>query len=139
MDAKGRISLPSRFRDVLIRSGDEKLIVTRGLGDACLDIFPLKRWEAFETRVAALPRFDANAIKLRRLYVSAATDCDIDGQGRILVPPALREHARLDKSVVWVGMGDGVELWSMPLWVEAQRQAADDMTFVRALDEELKL
>lgn len=138
MDAKGRVSLPSRFRDALVRSGDDRLIVTRGLRDPCLDVFPMKRWEAFEQRVAALPRFDAGVIKLRRLYVSAAVECELDGQGRLLVPPGLREYATLDKAVLWAGMGESAELWSADRWAETQKAAAEDTSFLRTL-EELKL
>jgi MraZ protein len=142
MDAKGRISLPSRYREAMQASNDERLIVTRGLGDPAtpwLDVYPLKRWEEFEQRVSQLPRFDPNVIKLRRLYVSAAVECELDGQGRILVPPSLREHARLDKAVVWAGMIEKAELWSSDLWAEAQKAAAQDMSFLNALGEQLRL
>ncbi len=137
MDAKGRISLPSRFRDAL--EGDMRLIVTRGLGDPCLDVFPMKRWEELERRIAELPRFDANVIKLRRLYVSAAVECELDGQGRVLVPQALREHAALDKDVVWAGMVEKAELWSAAKWADAQREAQEDMSFLKVLGEQLRL
>ena len=139
MDAKGRISLPSRFRDALARSGDTVLIVTPSLTDACLDVFPLKRWEAFEARVAELPRFDENVIKLRRLYVSAAVECEVDGQARVLVPQALRERGKLDKAVVWAGMVDKAELWSADLWDRASTPAPEDKAFLRAIATEMKL
>ena len=142
MDAKGRISLPSRFRDAMQATSDERLVVTRGLGDPAtpwLDVFPLKQWEQFEQRVAALPRFDPNVIKLRRLYVSAAVECELDGQGRILIPTALREHARLDKAVLWAGMIEKAELWDAARWAETQKQSAEDMTFLKVLGEQLRL
>lgn len=139
MDGKGRVALPSRFRDALTKTGDERLIVTRGLGDACLDVFPMKRWEAFEARVAELPRFDANVVKLRRLYVSAAVECELDGQGRLLVPPSLREFARLEKAVVWAGMIEKAELWSADEWARANAESTVDVEFLRALGAELKL
>lgn len=115
------------------------LIVTPSLTDTCLDVFPLKRWEAFEARVAELPRFDENVIKLRRLYVSAAVDCEIDGQGRVLVPQSLRERAKLDKAIVWAGMGEKAELWANDLWQRASAPADEDRAFVRAIATELKL
>jgi MraZ protein len=142
MDAKGRISLPSRFREAMTATSDERLIVTRGLGDPAtpwLDVYPMKKWEEFEAKVSQLPRFDPNVIKLRRLYVSAAVECELDAQGRILVPPSLREHARLDKSVIWAGMIEKAELWSQPLWGAAQAAAASDMSFLTALGEQLRL
>lgn len=139
MDGKGRVALPSRFREALTKSGDDRLIVTRGLGDACLDVFPMKRWEAFEARVAELPRFDVNVVKLRRLYVSAAVECELDGQGRLLVPPGLREFAKLEKSVVWAGMIEKAELWSADQWAQTNADATVDVSFLRALGEDLKL
>lgn len=142
MDAKGRISLPSRYRDAMTATGDERLVVTRGLGDPAtpwLDVYPMKKWEEFEQRVSELPRFDPNVIKLRRLYVSAAVECELDAQGRILVPTSLREHARLDKAVLWAGMIEKAELWSQPLWAEAQKAAAEDMSFLEALGGQLRL
>jgi MraZ protein len=139
MDAKGRISLPARFRDALVASGDAKIIVTRGLADPCLDVYPLKRWEDLERKVEALPRFDPNVVKFRRLYVAAAVECDLDGQGRLLVPPSLRGHANLEKQVVWSGMIEKAELWAAEKWAEVQADLVKDPAFLRALGEELKL
>lgn len=138
MDGKGRVALPSRYREALTKSGDDRLIVTRGLGDAFLDVFPMKRWEAFEARVAELPRFDPNVVKLRRVYVSAAVECELDGQGRLLVPPALREFAKLEKAVMWVGMTEKAELWAADQWARAHGEASADSGLLRAL-EDLKL
>lgn len=139
MDQKGRVALPSRFRDALTAAGDEKVVVTRALSDACLDVFPMKRWEAFEAKVAALPQFDANVIKLRRLYVSAAVECELDGQGRILVPPGLRQFAKLEKSVVWAGMIEKAELWSEEAWKKQNDPDQIDTALLHALGTELKL
>lgn len=142
LDAKGRVSFPSRFREEMSSSGDVRLVVTRGLGDPelpYLDAYPSRQWELFEQRVLALPRFDPNVIKLRRLYVSAAVECDLDGLGRVLVPAGLREFARLEKSVVWAGMIDKAELWSAALWSEVQKVTAEDSSFLKALWEQLRL
>lgn len=142
MDAKGRISLPARFRDAMVASKDERLVVTRGLGDPTtpwLDVYPMSKWEEFEQKVSQLPRFDPNVIKLRRLYVSAAVECELDGQGRILVPASLREHARLDKQVIWAGMIEKAELWGQALWKSTQEASAEDMSFLSALGEQLRL
>ncbi len=111
VDGKGRTSLPSRFRDVLAASGEVRLVVTTGL-DPCLVAYPLKEWTAFEDRLSALPQFDPMVANLRRIYVSGAVDCDVDRLGRLLVPQSLREHAGIDREVVWAGMGRHIELWS---------------------------
>jgi MraZ protein len=142
MDAKGRVSFPARFREVMAGQVGERLVLTRGLGDAehpFLDAYPAHQWEQFERRVLALPRFDPNVVRLQRVYVSAAVECELDSLGRVLVPPALREHARLSKAVVWAGMIDRAELWSAQLWEEVQKAASGDLSFLKALWEQLKL
>ena len=111
IDAKGRTSLPARFREVLSASGDERLVVTAGL-DVCLVAYPMQEWLAFEARLADLPQFDPNVAMLRRIYVSGAVECDLDKLGRLVVPVTLREHADLSGKVLWAGMGRHIELWS---------------------------
>ena len=118
IDAKGRTSLPSRFRDVLGSAGDALVVLTPSPFDACLHLFPMKAWEEFEAKIAALPQFEPNVIKLRRLYVSAAVECEVDKQGRVLVPPDLARHAGLGKDVAVVGVHDHVEIWSRPEWAD---------------------
>ena len=110
IDGKGRTSLPSRFREVLAGLGDLRVVITTGL-DPCLVAYPLKEWQAFEERLAALPQFDKAVITLRRIYVSAATDVEIDKLGRVLIPPTLRKHASLSRELLWAGMGNHIELW----------------------------
>jgi MraZ protein len=140
IDAKGRTSLPSRFRDVLVATGDARLVLTPSPFDACLHLFPMKAWEEFEAKIAALPQFEPNVIKLRRLYVSAAVECEVDKQGRVLVPNSLREHAMLQKDVLWAGMGQMVELWAREKWNESQSMTASERTeFRRAVAEQLRI
>ena len=140
IDAKGRTSLPARFRDVLAATGDARLVLTRSPFDACLHLFPMKAWEEFEAKIAALPQFEPNVIKLRRLYVSAAVECEVDKQGRVLVPNSLRDYAALQKDVLWAGMGQMVELWAREKWDEAQAMTAEDREqFRRAVAEQLRI
>jgi MraZ protein len=140
IDAKGRTSLPSRFRDVLAATGDERLVLTPSPFDACLHLFPMKAWEEFEAKIAALPQFEPNVIKLRRLYVSAAVECDVDKQGRVLVPNSLRDHASLQKDVLWAGMGRMVELWAREKWDDVQAMSANERAdFRRAVAEQLRI
>ena len=140
IDAKGRTSLPARFRDVLAATGDARIILTKSPFDACLHLFPMKAWEEIEAKIAAQPQFDANVIRLRRLYVSAAVECEIDKQGRILVPNALRDYAALHKDVLWAGMVNMVELWSRQKWDETQKMTPEELVeFRRDVSERLRI
>src|SRR5512144_2856491 len=112
IDAKGRVSVPVRFRDALVADGMARFILTPAPFDPCLHLHPLPAWVEFEQRISALPSLDPHVVRLRRIYVSAALECELDRAGRVLVPPHLREKAGLDKDVLWAGMGRSIELWS---------------------------
>lgn len=116
MDAKGRTSLPSRFRE-LLPEGEDSLIITTGI-DRCLVAYPLPEWQAFESKLAALPSFDPAVVQLKRIYVAGATECSIDKHGRLLIPPMLREYANIDRDVVWAGMVTTIEVWAKESWNE---------------------
>ena len=105
IDAKGRLIIPARFRELL----GEEFILTKGL-DGCLSIYPMDAWEAFET--------NKNARTFTRFFVAGATNCELDRQGRILVPQTLREFAGLEKEVVLTGNLDRIEIWSKEKWSE---------------------
>jgi len=107
IDTKGRMSVPSKLRDAL---GDT-FVVTKGL-DGCLMAYNTCEWENFEQKLQELPLTNKNARKLVRHFSGGAVDVEIDGQGRILLPANLREHAGLTKEVVLIGMGNRVEIWS---------------------------
>src|SRR5579862_1989088 len=112
IDAKGRTSVPARYRDALVAIGERRIVLTSAL-DPCLVAYTPAEWTAFEDRLAKLPQFDRAVQKLKRIYVSGAVECEIDDVGRILVPPSLREHAKLKKDVRWAGLGRHAELWDM--------------------------
>jgi MraZ protein len=118
IDAKGRTSLPARYRDVLASMAERRIILTSGL-DPCLVAYTTPEWTAFEDKLAKLPQFDRAVQKLRRIYVSGAVECDVDDSGRILIPPTLREHAKLTKDVLWAGSGKYAELWDKEVWKKA--------------------
>ena len=124
IDAKGRTSLPSRFRDVLGGTGDARLVLTTGL-EPCLVAYPMSEWLAFEGRLAKLPQFDPNVAMLRRIYVSGAIECELDKLGRILIPAPLRKHADLGREALWAGMGTHVELWSKERFEAMREQVLD--------------
>jgi MraZ protein len=115
IDAKGRTSLPARYRDALAAEGERRIVLTSSL-DPCLVAYTMREWTAFEERLAKLPQFDRAVQKLKRIYVSGAIECEVDDSGRILVPPTLREHAGLVKDVLWAGSGKYAELWDRLAW-----------------------
>ena len=118
IDPKGRTSLPARYRDVLTSIGERRIMLTSGL-DPCLVAYTMPEWLAFEERISKLSTFDPAVQRLRRIYVSGAVECDVDDSGRILVPPTLREHAKLNKDVIWAGSGKFAELWDKKSWRDA--------------------
>ena len=135
IDAKGRTSLPARFRELLTADaeGDPHLIVTTGI-DRCLVAYAPEEWHIFETRLAGLPQFDPAVVQLKRIYVAGATDCPVDRHGRLMIPPMLREYAQLQREIVWAGMVTTIEIWAKESWngqVAASR--ADPQAIARAL------
>ena len=113
IDAKGRLIIPAKFRELL----GEEFVLTKGL-DGCLFIYPMDEWEAFEEKLRALPLTNKNARAFSRFFVAGATMCELDKQGRILVPQTLREFAGLEKDVVLTGNLNRVEVWSKEKWSE---------------------
>ena len=113
IDAKGRLIIPSRFRELL----GEEFVLTRGL-DGCLSIYPMDEWVAFEEKLRALPLTNKDARTFSRFFVAGATACQLDKQGRILVPQTLRPFAGLEKDVVLTGNLNRIEVWSKEKWSE---------------------
>ena len=120
VDTKGRLIIPSKFREQL----GEEFIVTKGL-DGCLFVFPQNEWQAFEEKLRTLPLTQKGARQFTRFFVAGATPCELDKQGRILLPATLREFAGLDKDVVLAGMLNRIEIWSKDKWTE--NNACGDM------------
>ncbi|MFH0798897.1 MAG: division/cell wall cluster transcriptional repressor MraZ [Pseudomonadota bacterium] len=114
IDTKGRLSVPSRFREVLASNYDERVIVTNF--DQCLWAYPAPEWAELEKKVGAAPQFTEEIKAFQRVFVSAAVECPIDKQGRILVPPSLREYAGIARDVVVVGMTRRFEIWARERW-----------------------
>lgn len=111
VDAKGRIIMPSKLREDI---GD-KFIITKGL-DGCLFAYSQTEWANFEQKLKALPLAQKNARNFVRFFLSGAVECEIDKQGRFLIPANLREHALLDKEVVIIGVGTRLEIWNKESW-----------------------
>lgn len=111
VDVKGRVIIPSKFRDAL---GDE-FVVTKGL-DGCLFVYDNKEWEVFEGKLKSLPLTNKDARTFVRFFLAGATGAEVDKQGRILLPAVLRQFAQIDKDAVLIGVGSRVEIWSKERW-----------------------
>lgn len=122
MDGKGRLAIPTKYRDALLARGDGRLVITADPGK-CLLLYPLPDWEPIYRRLMALPSFDERTRSLQRLIGGYADDVEMDAQGRILVSPALREFAALSRSVTLVGQGSKFELWDSARWNEQSERA----------------
>lgn len=119
LDAKGRMAMPSRYRDRLLEACGGRLVVTVDR-DYCLLVYPLPEWEIIEAKLIKLPSLNRQARLLQRLLIGHATECDMDGQGRILVPTMLREFAGLTKKIVLIGQGKKFEIWDEDTWNDNQ-------------------
>jgi MraZ protein len=123
VDEKGRLTIPAKFRDDLATG----LVITRGI-DRCLAIFPLAEWKRLAERVSALPMTDRRARAFRRLVFANASDAIPDKQGRVLIPPRLREYAGVDSEVVLTGLNTYIEAWNPHAWSqERDRVEGDDV------------
>jgi MraZ protein len=118
VDSKGRLSIPSKFRDLLGERYDSRLVVTAF--DGCLIAYPNAEWHILEERIAGLAEFKKETRALLRFFYSNAADCTIDKLGRILIPQPLRDYAKLDKDVVLIGAFKQFEIWSKPMWDAAE-------------------
>ena len=117
LDAKGRMAMPTRYRDRLMSHCDGQLVVTVDR-DHCLLLYPLPEWEVLERKLIKLPSLNKQARRLQRLLIGHATEMELDGNGRILLPPPLREFAELDKRIVLIGQGNKFEIWNEAQWAE---------------------
>lgn len=123
LDAKGRLSVPARQRESLLDISAGSIVVSIDTQSSCLVLYPLREWERIERDVQNLPTLNPAVRRFQRLVLGYASDLDLDSNGRILLPGALREYAHLEKRVVLVGQGNKLELWSESLW-EAECEAA---------------
>jgi MraZ protein len=120
LDAKGRLTVPVKFRDGL---GDA-FVVTRGL-DQCLFVYPTSEWQILESKLKALPMTRSDARSFVRFFFSGACECELDKQGRILLPPKLRDYAKLEKDCTLIGVSNRVEIWDTSVWSTYADEAED--------------
>jgi len=123
IDAKGRISIPSKFREVLNKKYDDRLVITHY--DQCLVAYPFEEWTFLEEKQKLLPQMKKETKTYLRFFYSSGVDCTIDKQGRLLIPQTHRDYANLQKEVVLVGVGTRIEIWDKQKWEEEFRKAQE--------------
>lgn len=138
LDEKGRMAVPTRYRAELQRICEGKLVVTLGL-DQCLVLFPLPEFEQLQARLEGLPILDPRVKSLKRLLVGHAYDCELDAQGRFLIPEALRSLVGLEKRLALIGQGRVFEIWSEETWSRSRTEWLDvkNLENLRELSPEL--
>ena len=122
LDSKGRIAIPSRYRDRLMTDAGGCLVQTLNPLDRSLWLYPLPDWELIEEKLAGLSDFETQSRRTKQMMRGYATDCQLDAHGRILIPAVLREHARLDKQAVILGQGNKFEIWNKSTWEQQREQ-----------------
>ena len=130
LDAKGRVAMPTRYRQRLSDTCAGQMVVTVDNSDRCLLLYPLQEWEIVERKLQKLPSFNRQARRLQRMLIGHATEVEMDGTGRLLVPPPLREFAGLEKRAVLIGQSNKFELWNEELWTDSRSdwmEAGDDL------------
>ena len=115
LDSKGRLAVPARHRDTLLERCGGHLVITAD-ADRCLLMYPLPDWELIQQKLEGLSNLDSRVRELQRRLIGFAVDVDMDGAGRVLISPALRHFAQLEKNVVLVGQGKKFELWNKDNW-----------------------
>lgn len=120
VDMKGRLIVPSKFRESL----GEWFVLTRGL-DQCLFGYPLSEWEIMEEKLKALPLTKKDARSFSRFFFSGASECELDKQGRINIPAPLMEYGKLEKECVVLGVSNRIEIWSKQIWDEYFKASED--------------
>lgn len=128
LDAKGRMAMPSKYRERLLAQCNGQMIVTVDRSDACLLLYPIPEWEDIERKLVRLGNLNPQARRLQRLLIGHAMEVELDTNGRILLPPPLREFAQLDKRIALTGQGNKFEIWDEQTWSEQRDTwiASDD-------------
>lgn len=120
IDIKGRITVPAHYRTLILEEANGSMVVTIDTEQRCLLLYPFPQWQVIEEKLEMLPSFQPAARRIQRLLIGHATELELDKHGRILLPGLLRDYAGLDKTVMLVGQGRKIEIWSEPLWEQAR-------------------
>ena len=137
LDAKGRLAIPMKYRQLLVDLCAGRLVATIDTEERCLLIYPEGEWYLIQAKIEALPSFNPSARRIQRLLIGHATDIELDANGRILLSQPLREYAQLDKETVLLGQGKKLELWSKDLWNSRRDDYIAEVNSPDALPDEL--
>ncbi|AKH89970.1 division/cell wall cluster transcriptional repressor MraZ [Edwardsiella tarda] len=124
LDSKGRLAVPTRYRDLLIEEAQGHMVCTIDLHHPCLLLYPLPQWEVIEQKLSRLSSMNPAERRVQRLLLGHASECQMDGAGRLLIAGTLRQHAGLQKQVMLVGQFNKFELWDEETWYQ---QVRDDI------------
>jgi MraZ protein len=138
LDAKGRMAIPARYRDTITEHCCGHLVATIDTEERCLLLYPLAEWEVIQEKIEALPSFNPAARRIQRLLIGHATDIDMDGNGRLLLPAPLRDYAGLNKKIVLLGQGNKFEIWSEDRWLATREEYLAEADGGAELPEELQ-
>lgn len=138
LDAKGRMALPTRYREQLLAHGDGRLVVTIDTNHRCLLLYPLAEWEQIERQIESLSSFDPMSQRVKHLLIGHANDLDMDSNGRILLPQELRLYAQLEKHVCLIGQGKKLEIWDQESWNHQRDQWLTESTTNSEIPDKLK-
>ena len=138
MDAKGRLAIPAKFRELLNSACGGQLVITIDPVARCLALYPLPQWEEIQTKIENLPSLNPGAKRMQRLFIGHASDCDLDSSGRFLIPSPLRDYASLEKKLVLLGQGQKVEIWSDENWQAQLDSMLADSDGMDSLPEEMQ-
>lgn len=122
IDAKGRIAVPARYRERLTELCSGRVVITISLLSRCLTVYAFPDWQQIEADLKNLPALDPKSQAIRHLLIGHANECEMDGQGRLLIPHSLREFAALDKQIKLVGQGTKFELWDDQAWARRREE-----------------
>jgi len=125
IDAKGRIIIPARFREIIRADGEDGAMISRM--DNCLVVYPHKEWQKLETKIVSMAETSETMRRFRRVFIGGAFECTCDKQDRVLIPLSLRQYAGLDKEIVLVGVLDHFEIWSKGNWEHENMNLEEDM------------
>ncbi|MBI2359434.1 MAG: division/cell wall cluster transcriptional repressor MraZ [Deltaproteobacteria bacterium] len=140
VDSKGRLSIPAKFREVLLGKGDDRIVITNFVVDGarCLEVYPLDEWMRFEEEIRKKPKFERRMVLFQNYYLGGACECLVDKQGRILIPPPLRDYANLRRNVVLVSALEKFRVWDQDAWkkmfAEAEEKLMQDPDFLNDLN-----